>query len=597
MKYKKRLERPLTRTLTWIYLLFFLGLTYFSLDIKLATVLTIGGRTFEVWRFLQWGLINTLVILFCFLAIDPILRALVYSLAGSSVSKARKYTIFKRNRTPIKIFLIVLGSMLALSVSFHSDKIPSWKLLLDIHTFMLILLGTFLVANSIVAIMEPRIRQPGRGGHNTGKAIGRLIRVGIYILGGLIAMLTMGLDPVTVATSLGLIGFALAFGLQDTVANFAAGIMINIDRPFVIGDRIRIQWGGVDTWGDVTDISLRSTWIKTPEEEMIVIPNNVIASNQIWNYTRDSPRMALHFEIGISYDSDWKLAENLILEVLKNHPLVLSKPDPYVLMKAYADSAIVMLPWFWISEARDKVHIQSDILKRIKDSFDANGVTIPFPHRTLVYHKDLSTPLRNPEPYESPLHLPSTGYKPYLSPGVGKTREIQEDSVILAPTSASYAAKYTAPIVMDTARKMNASVTAIFIRSAGTDEYDGQRALRIYNEVAKHYGIDIKLVFKEGDVLEKILETVEEESATLVMLGSTEESMIGTLTRKSVSQELLRHLNVPSMIIPFKLDADEKFKEIAQSHKEKEKGLSQEDYGSLACLEGISQQKNGKENC
>ncbi len=345
-------------------------------------------------------------------------------------------------------------------------------------------------------------------------------------------------------------GIILGFGLQDTIANFAAGVQIVTDKPFVIGDRIRLDWGGRETWGDVTDISLRSTWIKTPEDEVIVVPNNVIASSQVWNYTRDSPAMTLSFDVGISYDSDWKLAEKLILEILHKHPLVINKPPPYVLMKEFGESAQVLTPRFWISEARDRLIIQSDVLKRIKDAFDRNGVEIPYEHRTIIYKADMPKPHRLAGDYKSPLYLPSMGFRKFKIQQDSMVEMETTGSVILAPTSGSYAARYAAPYVMETARRMGALVAVLYIKTPGGSAIEGQRALRVYNEAAKRYDVDIKPIFKEGDVLDNILETVESEDASIVMMGSTEETIFGRLAKRSISQELLLHLSIPTMIIP-----------------------------------------------
>ncbi|MEJ2068269.1 MAG: mechanosensitive ion channel, partial [Deltaproteobacteria bacterium] len=327
-----------------------------------------------------------------------------------------------------------------------------------------------------------------------------------------------------------------------------------------------------------------------------VVPNNVIAMSQVWNFTRESPKVALRIEIGISYDSDWRLAENVILKILENHPLVLNRPPPYVLMKEFGSSAQVLDIWFWIPEARDKLILQSDILKRIKDAFDQHGIEIPFPYRTVVYKNDLEKPKKGPEPYVSPMYLPSTGYKK-VSIAEDKAVEIEsESSIILAPTSAPYAAKYTAPYVMEAAKKMSASVTALYILSSGGNVSHGERALRIYNEVAKVYGVEIKLRFEEGNILEKILEAVEEEDASIVIMGSTEETLFGSLTRRSISQELLKYLNIPTMIIPFRKEAEEKFKKIQRMRVEEvpekrpplPKPKTPEDFTSLGSLEKIS---------
>ena len=547
---RKNLELPLRRGLSISMMIVFFFAAFFSLDIGLGTELTIMNRTYAAWQFLETGVIVGLIVIFTLLAVEPILKALSYSLLSEKYSKARKYHIYRTLRMPVKLTLIVLGSYITINAIFSSRQLEPFFWLTKTLVFLLVILFSYLLAQLFIVLTEQPFKGKDRTSRSAGRAVGKLIRVGIYLVGGLIGLTILGFDLFYIATSLGLIGFALAFGLQDTVANFAAGIMIAVDKPFVIGDRIRIDWGGNETWGDVKDISMRSTWILTPENEMIVIPNSVIASSQVWNYTRDSPKVALHFDVGISYDSDWKLAEKLILEILSRHPLVLNKPPPYVLMKEFGDSAQVLTVWFWIPEARDKVVIQSDILKKIKDAFDRNGVEIPYPYRTLVYKTDIVKPKVLGEPYSSPVYLPSSGYRKFKVEDGEVVEMGMPGSNILAPVSSSYPARRTAPFVMETAGKMGASVTALFIRTPLSDVSEGKKALQIYNSYAKRYGIDIKLLFREGDILENILLAVEEENADLVVMGSTEESMFGRMTRRSISRELLLHLNIPTMIIP-----------------------------------------------
>lgn len=550
---KQTLERPLRRSLSISLFLLSILIALMSIDIGLDTEIKILGSSFEAWQFLQLTVILGLILIFVIIAVDPIVRAIVYSLLGDRLNKSRKYKLFRAFRTPSKLLVVIIGVYIAINTTFSDSQISKQEWISDALLFGLVILAAYFLGQIIVLYTEPSFRGNERSTRNASKIVGRLIKAGIYILGGLVGFTLMGLDLYLIATSLGLIGFALAFGLQDTVANFAAGVMIAIDKPFVVGDRIRLDWGGNETWGDVRDMSLRSTWIKTPEGEMIVIPNNVIASSQVWNYTRDSPKLALHFDVGISYDSDWKLAENLILEILKNHPLVLDTPSPYVLLKEFGESSQILTLWFWIPEARDKVVIQSDILKRVKDAFDRNGVEIPYPYRTLVYKNDIQKPKVLGEDYKSPIFLPSEDFRQFKVKGDDVMDMGIENSVVLAPTSSPYPARITAPYVMETAKRLGASVTALFINTPGSYLSEGKKALQIYNEIAKKAGVPIKLLYKQGDVLENILMVVEQEKASIVVMGSTEESLFHSLTRRSISRELLIHLNIPTMVVPVKM--------------------------------------------
>ncbi|MBN1538633.1 MAG: mechanosensitive ion channel [Candidatus Thermoplasmatota archaeon] len=583
--------RPIKRGLMGFYILLFLVLAIYTLPLELGTRFRFFGNSYEAWRFLQFGVSFFLILLLSLFALEPIMRASIYLLLGSKVSKKSKYVLYRSLRFSVKLFLVVFGTFISMELSFTDEQLHPLAWILKITIFVMILIAAYIIAQLVVTITEPQYRSGGRSKKDMGKAVSRGIKIGIYIAGALIGLLYLGISPTAIFGGSVVAGIVLGFGLQDTISNLAAGVLIVMDKPFVIGDRIRLDWGGIETWGDVTDISMRSTWIKTPEDEMIVIPNNVIASSQVWNYTRDSPRMALTVDIGISYDSDWRLAEKLILEILHKHPLVLNKPPPYVMMKDFAESAQMLTVKFWIPEARDRNVVKSDVLKRVKDAFDHCGVEIPFPYRTLVYKKEIPKPHKLAEEYKSSIFLPSTGFKKF---------KFQEDSIvevetigtsILAPTSGFYTAQYTAPFVMQTAKKVGASVTALYIHTPGSTDYEGQRALRIYNELAKSYGIDIKLIYKEGDVLENILEVAEQEEISLIIMGSTEESIFGRITRRSISQELLIHLSIPTMVVPIKAAVRMK-EEIERKKKAEAREFDDEavDFTSLGALEKMEEE-------
>ncbi len=560
---RKTVEIPLKRGLITIYLLIFFILSFLILGINMNTKLVMANQEFRAYQFVQWMTIFTFFLLFSLFAAYPLLRAIVYAIFSQRLRNSEKYALYRSLKLATRLFLIVTGSYLAFLYSFTLDQMDKASLLLNIHIFLIIILLSYMAAKYISNIMGTSAKRSDRLEGKQKRSLSRLIQTGIFLIGGFIALLVIGLDPITMGTLLGLIGFALAFGLQDTVANFAAGIMIAMDKPFVIGDRIRLDWGGRETWGDVTDISLRSTWIKTPEDEMIVIPNMLIASQQLWNYTRDSPSAAMLLNIQISYESEWRLAERSILKILKGHPFVLSHPPPTVLMTGFEENGINLRTRFWVADARDKIAIGSDVLKKVKDAFDRERVEIPYPHRVMIRAEDHQKPRTSDEEYISPLHLPSTGWKKMI---------LKEDKVdldmgseggnILSPTSGPYPARITAPYVMGLARKMNATVTVLFIKTPKGRIEEGKKALRIYNRIAKIYNVEIKLIYEEGDVLERILSVAEAEGATLAVMGSTEESLFGSMTRRSITNELLSHLNIPTLVVPFKGEAKRMYSDL-----------------------------------
>jgi nucleotide-binding universal stress UspA family protein len=200
-------------------------------------------------------------------------------------------------------------------------------------------------------------------------------------------------------------------------------------------------------------------------------------------------------------------------------------------------------------------------------------------------------PKKLEEEYKSPLYLPSTGFKKFKLHEQSIVEVDTINSVILAPTSGSFAARNTAPYVMDTAKNMGASVTALYIKTPGSTSRDGQEALRIYNEIAKAHGVEIKVLYREGDIIGTILDSVESESASLIIMGTNEETMFGRITRSSISQELLRHTSVPTMILPMKalLRIKEK-KETERKEAEKRFDDDKVDFSSLSALERMEEE-------
>jgi len=138
------------------------------------------------------------------------------------------------------------------------------------------------------------------------------------------------------------------------------------------------------------DIGLRSTKIRTTRHETVVIPNNLVATGEVWNLTKESPTIILRVNVGISYDSDWKHAQRILMEVGTKHPAACDgKPPSHVRMTQFGESSIDLQLRLWIDDARKRPSVKSDILKEVKDRFDDEGIEIPFPYRTLVFKKDI----------------------------------------------------------------------------------------------------------------------------------------------------------------------------------------------------------------
>ncbi|HRZ32370.1 MAG: mechanosensitive ion channel [Flavobacterium sp.] len=187
----------------------------------------------------------------------------------------------------------------------------------------------------------------------------------------------LGVENSSFVAIIGAAGLAVGLSLQGSLSNFAGGVLIIMFKPFKVGDFIEAQ--GV--MGTVKQIQIFVTQLSTVDNQIIFVPNGVLSNGTIINYTYATTRRA-DLTIGISYSSNIKRAKEIAMEVMEKHPMVLKDPAPIVLVKDLAESSInlAVRPW---SELPDFFEMRSDILEQIKNEFDANGITIPFPQRDI----------------------------------------------------------------------------------------------------------------------------------------------------------------------------------------------------------------------
>jgi small-conductance mechanosensitive channel len=211
----------------------------------------------------------------------------------------------------------------------------------------------------------------------------------IYTVAIVIALDLLGINVVPFVAGAGVAGIAIGFAAKDTLSNLIAGVLLIIDRPFEVGDRIEV-WtapAGSATWGDVIDIGLRATKIKTTDNIVIIIPNNEIMLRDIINYTIISEDIRLRINIGIAYDADLKKAKRAILRVAQATEGVAEDPPPKVVVRNFGESSVDLQLRVWIHDARRRMDTISDITDKIKETFDAQGIEIPYPKRDIYVHE------------------------------------------------------------------------------------------------------------------------------------------------------------------------------------------------------------------
>jgi small conductance mechanosensitive channel len=183
----------------------------------------------------------------------------------------------------------------------------------------------------------------------------------------------LGVENSSFVAIIGAAGLAIGLSLQGSLSNFAGGVLIIMFKPFKVGDFIEAQ--GVS--GTVQQIQIFVTQLATVDNQIIFVPNGALSNGNIINYSYAETRRA-NIIINISYDSNLKKAKEIIFEIIHNHPAILKEPEPVILVDSLGDSSvnIAVRPW---SKIEDFFTMRSDILEQIKQQFEENKITIPFP--------------------------------------------------------------------------------------------------------------------------------------------------------------------------------------------------------------------------
>ncbi len=212
------------------------------------------------------------------------------------------------------------------------------------------------------------------------QAAATLTYYGLVALGILVALQTTGVDLSSLAVLGGALGVGIGFGLQNVVGNFVSGLVLLLEQPVKVGDRIEI--GGL--LGTVRRIGGRATTVVTNDDIAIIVPNNDFVTQRVtnWSFTGGSVRIVV--PVGVSYQSDPRVVRDTLLEVARNHEGVADKPQPDVIFTEFGDSALLFELRIWTSAFISTPKLLASALNfAIWDALAAKGIEIPFPQRDL----------------------------------------------------------------------------------------------------------------------------------------------------------------------------------------------------------------------
>ena len=205
-----------------------------------------------------------------------------------------------------------------------------------------------------------------------------IFKIVLKILLVLSILSTLDVKVISFVAILGAASFAIGMALQGSLANFAAGVIIIILKPFKVGDFVQIS--GLS--GTVSSIQIFSTILKTPDNLTIILPNGPIISSNIINYSIEENRR-VDFVFGVDYSTDLKFAKKIITEVVENHKLVLKDPGVFVAVGELADSSVNFTVRVWV-KSEDYWTVHFEIIEAMKLKLDTENIGIPYPHIQII---------------------------------------------------------------------------------------------------------------------------------------------------------------------------------------------------------------------
>lgn len=194
------------------------------------------------------------------------------------------------------------------------------------------------------------------------------------------AVSALGVETTSFIAVLGAAGLAIGLSLQSSLSNFASGVMLIMFRPFTRGDYV--EAGGVS--GTVEEVAIFNTVLKTPDNRKVIVPNGDIVGGAITNYSAHETRR-IDLVFGIGYDDDLRKAKQILEQILTADERILKDPAPTVAVSELADSSVNFVVRPWVKTA-DYWAVYFDLTEKIKLTFDAEGISIPYPQQDVHMH-------------------------------------------------------------------------------------------------------------------------------------------------------------------------------------------------------------------
>lgn len=295
--------------------------------------------------------------------------------------------IVERARLPLAFLVMILGARLASEALQFNEKI---NITVErIFSSIIVLV----IVHVIIVIFDILINNWGRKlAAKTKSTIDddlltlfhRFAKILLYLIAILYIMNIWGIQIGPLLASMGIAGIAIAFALQSTLGNIFGGVALIMDKALRIGDVVELDDGTV---GTVQKVSLRSTRIKTWDNELVTIPNGKLADSKITNWYMPDKRVRINIPFGVEYGSNPDKVKKVVMDLIKKDKTALKDPEPYILFTEMADFSLNFVARFWIEDISEKIFVKDRLTTAIYKALNKHRIGIPFPTRTVYIKK------------------------------------------------------------------------------------------------------------------------------------------------------------------------------------------------------------------
>lgn len=270
----------------------------------------------------------------------------------------------------------------------YLEQILGFKLIelgnFSLSVYNIVLIGViFIVVKAIIkgieVLINKRLSDKGGASEGQGRSIIQIIKYITYLLASFITIKSLGLDITIIGAFFATLGLGLGFALQELFRDIISGIVILFERNVKVGDILEVD----NLVGNVKEIRLRTSVLRTRDGIYMVIPNSRIINEKVINWTANNKSTRFSISVGVAYGSDVEKVKELLLKSVENHEKISNRPAPIVFFKDFGDSALLFDLCFWTVETWAIEITKSEIRFKINQLFRENNIQIPFPQRDI----------------------------------------------------------------------------------------------------------------------------------------------------------------------------------------------------------------------